>query len=407
MNDELESLRSDLRKAKENLRLVQERKLEFPMQTEVSLQYVRQEREWQKKIAELEEEIRKAEVGSGDPKEPAREGGESGTENAVTSRSSRRWWIAIAALALLGIGVALGFLVRAKLFPQSQTPAVSLVGMSYMVGHWDPRRIDLSRVTESGIPVEAGKSLEFVDLAISVPDDAPDYVANIEVYENPELPALVGASESFSLTRGIRKVRLIKPTKYATKPDGNPKENDVWQVPSEWINNPLRVALVVYRRGQSRPVHIETTDVRLMPGGDAWFIDPPNATLASVAYRINDGPLRIADFREVGQKGLDAKPNDTLAIEEIWYTANAGGGTLHAEAYLTTNEYNGETYRSTGGTVASQGTRPLTGLAPLTWRVPANLDTLVLSLVRDDGIVLDRLVMGLNGANGSKGLVPQ
>jgi hypothetical protein len=408
-----------LYESEQNLRRIRVRKAEYVLPTEVPLQLEKDEERCVERITTLAQELRAAEAkrrpepGENAPglAQPVED--ERGDQEA--SRGSRRWWrvagvaagVAVMLVVLVGSGVVLGLRIRSESVREDQTPAIALVGMSYMVDHWDPRRVDLSRAAEGGIPVEAGRLLEIVDVLLSVPDDAPDYVANIEVYENPELTALVGAGADFPLTKGVRRVKLIKPTKYATKPDTNPKENDVWKVPPGWIDNTLRVAVVVYRRGQPRPVHIAITEVLLKPGGDAWFIDPPNATLASVAYSVNEGPIKIVDLREASQKGLDVQVNDTLTIQEIWYTSNAGGGVLHAEAYLTADDFHTETYRSTGGTLAEKGTRPLNGIAGLRWKVPPDLDVLVLSLVRDDGIVLDRLVAKLNGAKGSKGLVPQ
>lgn len=418
MSDKVESLRRQLADAEDNLRLIEEQKLKAVTELEIPPTLVKDERRLRKQIGELREGIQKAEAE--EPPSTVDSTLVPATSDQVRQqdqkavRARRRWRVAGVAVVtvlglavLLGIGVAIGFRIRGESLAQSQVPAVALVGMSYQVGHWDPRRIDLSRAAESGIPVEADRMLEFLDLSVSVAEDAPDYVAVMEVYEDPQLTVLVGASESFPLIKGNQRLPSIRPTKYATEPSSDPNENDVWKVPPEWIGDTLRVALVVYRRGQARPVHIATTEVRLEPGGDAWFVSPPNATLASVAYSVNEGPIRIVDFREVGQMGLDAQPNDTLTIEEIWYTSNASGGILHAEAYLTKDEFNRDTYRSAGRTVASQGTRPLTGLSPLTWVVPAESDKLVLSLVRDDGVVLDRLMAELNGANGSRGLVPQ
>jgi len=56
--DELESLRRQLTEARENLRLIQERKSAFVMDTDVPLDLIKQERRTRKRIEELERRIR-------------------------------------------------------------------------------------------------------------------------------------------------------------------------------------------------------------------------------------------------------------------------------------------------------------------------------------------------------------
>lgn len=55
---ELESLRRQLTEARENLRLIQERKSAFVMDTDVPLDLIKQERRTRKRIEELEQRIR-------------------------------------------------------------------------------------------------------------------------------------------------------------------------------------------------------------------------------------------------------------------------------------------------------------------------------------------------------------
>lgn len=57
VTDERERLRKQLAEAESNLRLVRERMAEFPMQTEVSLQYVKQAEDWEARIAALRDEL--------------------------------------------------------------------------------------------------------------------------------------------------------------------------------------------------------------------------------------------------------------------------------------------------------------------------------------------------------------
>jgi nucleotide-binding universal stress UspA family protein len=55
--EDLTSLRRQLAEARENLRLIQERKAEFVLSTEVPLQLVKEERRWLDRIAELEQRL--------------------------------------------------------------------------------------------------------------------------------------------------------------------------------------------------------------------------------------------------------------------------------------------------------------------------------------------------------------
>jgi nucleotide-binding universal stress UspA family protein len=55
--EDLPSLRRQLAEARENLRLIQERKNEFVLSTDVPLQLVKEERRWLDRIAELEQRL--------------------------------------------------------------------------------------------------------------------------------------------------------------------------------------------------------------------------------------------------------------------------------------------------------------------------------------------------------------
>ena len=56
-NEDLSSLRRQLGEARENLRLIRERKAEFVLSTDVPLQLVKEERRWLDRIAELEQRL--------------------------------------------------------------------------------------------------------------------------------------------------------------------------------------------------------------------------------------------------------------------------------------------------------------------------------------------------------------
>ena len=318
-------------------------------------------------------------------------------------------WVARGLLVAL---VALGSVVVLWLRPgePERLPDVSLVGMSYMVDHWDPRRIDLTRAGESGIPVSTNHLLE-----VSWTSQCPRRKMRPTMWVISKCTRIIssktwsGESESFPLIKGVKTLEAIQATQYNQRASDDEKDRLIWRVPPDWIGKALHVALVIYRKGQQEAVHVAVTDVLINPAGKAWFLGPPNAALAVVAYNVNGGETKVIDPRVMAEKGLDAKPNDTLNIEEIWYTSSASGGALHTEAYLTAGGFNKQTFKSTRATIAEKGIGALTDISPpaLTWEIPDDLRWLVLSLVRDDGVVLDRWMPVLNGANGSTGLVPK
>jgi hypothetical protein len=65
--EDLTSLRRQLAEARENLRLIQERKAEFVLSTDVPLQLVKEERRWLDRIAELEQRLAQVAPANADP----------------------------------------------------------------------------------------------------------------------------------------------------------------------------------------------------------------------------------------------------------------------------------------------------------------------------------------------------
>jgi hypothetical protein len=315
-------------------------------------------------------------------------------------------WVARALLVAL---VAFGAVVVLWLRPKEpeKLPDVSLVDITYQLDYYNPRRIDLVRAAESGIPVAADHDLEFLDLSVAVDREALQHVVQAEVYQDIELTQLVGSTDYIPLTPGVHALGPVVATRYNVEPKGREGSPDIWRVPEKWIGNPLYVALVTYREGQEKPVAIATTPVRLDPNGDAWFVEPPTGAFALISYRVNSGPTRILDPREIADTGLNALPGDTLTIEEIWYDASATGGTLHVEAYFTGGNAPGETVRvSEPTTNVRKGIRLLNGVPNLQWEIPENPGQLVLSLFREDDAILDVWVISLGGYDGNAGLAP-
>ena len=292
-------------------------------------------------------------------------------------------------------------------------PPVSLVSLSYMVGDYDPRLVDLRRAPSSGIPASSGHLLQFLDLWVSVPKDAPEYSVHAEIYEDPNLSSLVGVTDFMPLRAGVNRLSDVQATAFKYSP-GNPDEK-IWRVPSHWTD--LYVTLITYREG--KPLALSVTKIHLDTDGTAWLVGPPNASFASMVYSVNDGPAQILDLREAVELGLNAAPGDTLALLDIWYHANTGSGdtgmAMQAEAYLSVEGYDPTTLCKSGPVLIEKGVQRLAlddvacahdqSATSFRWVIPDDRRFLVTSLTRSDRALLDRLILPLSGPAGSAGLV--
>ena len=314
-------------------------------------------------------------------------------------------WVARALLVLV---VLLGVVVVSwvKRDQSENVPDVSLVGIAYQLDYYSPRRIDLVRAAESGIPVVADHDLEFLDLSVAVDREALQYVVQAEVYQDNALTQLVGSTGHIPLTSGVHALGPVVATRYNVEPQGREGSPDIWRVPEKWIGNRLYVVLATYREGQEKPVAIATTPVLLDPKGEAWFVEPPTGTFALISYRVNGGPTRILDPQEIAGMGLNALPGDTLTIQEIRCNASTAGGTFHVEGYFDGSNAAGETFHASPPTSVTKGIGELSGVSNLEWKILENSGRLVLSLFRQDNAILDVWVISLGGQEEDAGLVP-
>lgn len=281
--------------------------------------------------------------------------------------------------------------------PEAEVSPISLISLRYQASNYDPRLVDLRTAASSGIPVTAGQTLQLRDLWLWASGDVSDYSAQAEVYADANAPP-IGATSFRSLTRGAVDLGDVVPRSFQ---DG--ERADAWRVQENWTD--LLVVLVVYRKDEvvelvHMPIHLDIT-------GTAWLLDPPHASIVSVVYAIGDGPKLVLDLRGAQATGLDAQPGNLLELSEIWYHADMSTdkSTVQAEAYLSPNGFDPDTYKATRTNTIQKGIHPL-DFAPLSWQVPDGSRYLVLSLARDDGVVMDRLVVPL-GSSESPGLVPQ
>lgn len=265
-------------------------------------------------------------------------------------------------------------------------PAVSLFNLSYQVDNWDPRLVDLRKAATSGIPVRSGSLLQFHDLWLSVARDAPECRVWAEIYDDPQLTNLVGVvKEPVPLRAGRVALGDVEILKFS---DGSATES--WRVQPDWTD--LGIALVA---ACGEKVFVpEVTTIHLDANGTAWLLDPPYASFVSIVYAVNGGPAHTLDLRETTESGLSAGPGDEITLPEIWYRVYAEGddvSTIRAEAHLSSDGFDQETYIVTARDVIQQGTHKLTDSTALRWVVPDGRKTLFLFLVSDDGSIMDGL----------------
>lgn len=293
-------------------------------------------------------------------------------------------------IVLLGIGVVLVSAV-------SPPPPVTLLGMRYMIGDWDPRQLDLSAAAVSGIPASGNDSLQFMGLAIGVAQNAPEFTVKAEVYNDE---TLVGYSDPVPLLQGQKIDSLFIVEAYQ-----HPIIPAAWQVQPAWKT--LRLSLVVEKDGRS-PTTANTT-IRLNPLGDAWYIEPPTGQITTIVYSVNHGAPLVLDLRTLGAgNGINVASGDTLTIHNVWYHAvewTQKYATLQLEAHLNTGNYDWETAQKSTPVTFQAGIHPLLSSDPFEWIVPEGRENLTIWLARNDRTVLDKLNIPL-ASQATAGLIP-
>lgn len=311
---------------------------------------------------------------------------------------SLRFAFMIGGVVLIVIGVAyIGFGGYKRTQPMTVSP--SLISLSYMVDGWDPRMVDLRTASSNGIPVRANQALQLLDLWVWVPQQAPEYIVQAEVYANDEF---IGATASRPLLAGA--VQLGDVT---AKSFYHGVHSAAWQVQEDWTD--MVIVLVTYRG--DKVMGTTRTTIHLDPNGTAWLLDPPNLGYASIVYSINDGPPIVLDLREAGQVGIEIEPGDTLTLLEIWYGSNAygeEGELVYALGFLSPDGEN--QVLDTGRSTSKHLIEPRIHNFPsssLSWsQIPDDARFLIVQLFRgiEDSMFMDELKLPFN-PQGNPGLV--
>lgn len=277
----------------------------------------------------------------------------------------------------------------------SSTEQISLVSASYLAEDWDPRRIDLSRSEQDGIPASAGQSLQFFDLWVSSSSETGSNV-HAEIFADGKS---IGNTAEQIVAKG-QPVNLgnVQVTNYE-----HAKVKGAWQVQPDW----KEISIVLKTTVNGQLVQLNEATIKLDLNGKAWFIAPPNPSLILLAYRINDEPELVMDLSSVMQNGIPVTEGDTFTLSQAWYKSNVGDNTknIHVEAYLSSGTYDPTSLIVSPYIAISNGVNSLGNLGNFSWTIPVEEKNLVITLARNDRTVLDRYVIPMKSETVS-GLVP-
>lgn len=300
---------------------------------------------------------------------------------------------------ILGIGIVifvggLGWLISEGIKASSESidmvssaPPVSLVGITFRTGDWNPRVVDLRTASETGIPVWPNEALEFSDLWIYTPKGSNTSEVLIEFYTNE---TFIGKIERFPVEVGIKKL----PTVFIEE---NFKYQEIqgnyWRVENSWKK--IDIVLINYDKAGNK-LTVSEFPIRLNPESTSWLIAPPDVSITSFAYTVNDGPETWVDIHAALVDGLSLQVGDKFRITQILYRAElaAPDQSFGIEASLldVRDSYIG----NPGGTLAQAGTYALSGFdKPFEWVTREDARALSIRFSRIDGTVLDYMEIPL------------
>jgi hypothetical protein len=302
----------------------------------------------------------------------------------------------------IGAGVVIALMIPVLLFlvsrPSSSNdiPPVSLVGLNYTVDGWNTYSLDLRTASDSGIWVDSQGKLQFSDLWISIPANAPEYQVHAEFYGSDDNTTPIGASKAIPLIFGVTQLGDVLVNKGLQYED----QSDTWRVQKNWES----ITITLVTQYGNDVVARTPYSVKFGPPSHAWFHTPPNVTFASIVYAINDGPDQILDFRGESKNGTDytggivAAHPFTLTLREVWYESNdqreGSDMTLHAD--LKVDDMSIETAkRQTNPLPIQAGIQKAPPFESASWAIPANFTskkyTLVVYWIRNDGAAMNTI----------------
>lgn len=301
------------------------------------------------------------------------------------------WWIAAelsSPLITRSNSTAGGQFSAGKLLPVG----VSLAGVTYISGDWNPRQINLRTAASDGIYMDPQASFRLADLEVLAPEQTSTipYQLQAIVYANGEKE--IGETKIVDLVPGLINLGDVNPTNFqhATIQGG-------WLPQKDWEK--LTIALNILEKGQAKIAQSIRTDILLTDQGRAWFQTPPYASLSTLVYQINNGQKMVLDLRSATDKGIPLEAGDKLRIWEIWVHALADDNTrlLTAESYVSSGIYDKSTALQTPPQLFKKGVYDLLEGTPLEWTIPKDKNSLVITLARNNdqklSVVLDRYII--------------
>jgi hypothetical protein len=305
-------------------------------------------------------------------------------------------WIAVAEIKSSLIS-RLNRPVYSEMTISTMPAGISLAGLAYVSGDWNPRQIDLRTAATAGIYVNPQASFRLMDLQVTVLGEIPStsYQLQAKVFANDEKE--IGETKIVDLIPGLVNLGDVDPTNFQHATISN-----AWLPQKDW--GKLTVVLNIIEKGQDQIIQSTKTDVLFSDQTRAWFLAPPYANLVAIVYQINDGEKSVMDLRLALVQGIPAKPGDRLRISEIWSHSLAQDSTkiLFAEAYLSSGDYDSATHAQTSSVIFEKGVQNLMEGKPFEWTIQDGKKSLIITLSRDNGqepsIVLDRYEIALNPA---------
>ena len=287
--------------------------------------------------------------------------------------------------------------------------AVSLSGIQFMYGDWDPRSVDLRTAAEDGIPISRKDplaTLAFFDVQVVVSPEGEGLQAEALFFINDEQTP-IGVTEPTVVKAGVN--QLKDPVFNLSYLKDSAKPGEILILPA-W--NQFRVKVRLLRGGDAAVANEHV--IRINPAGASWFTTPPAAQLIRMEYSINQSPRMVLDLAEALATGLNVYPEDTFQIHSVTLKTRdkVPERTVHVEAYLTNREewtFNNDLWRkSPEQAVFQKGVTPPLALEAFIWTdVAPEQNTLALSIMRDDDVLLDRYEIPLQQPNDAALYAPE
>jgi hypothetical protein len=289
-------------------------------------------------------------------------------------------------ISLFGLKIAIPPSTSVPASDSSGSP-VSLVGITFRTGGWNPRVVDLRTAPDIGIPVWPQEALEFSDLWIFTPEGSNTSEVLIEFYVND---SFIGKIERFPVQAGLKQLSNISVQenfKFQTIP-GN-----YWKVEDSWEK--INIVTINYNQAGDK-IAITEFPIRLNSQSTSWLIAPPDVSIAGFAYTINDGPETWIDIHDALINGLNVHSGEKIRISQMLYRAELAVPDKSFGIEISIPDTKDSYVNNFGGAVLAEGAQILSNFAnPFEWVIDEDSRILSIRFARTDGTLLDYLEIPL------------